>query len=203
MSSVTKTINAQGDEVHYDYGNRYVDEGRNDKRKVSSRNPRRQGQKKAGWQVAEMWEKHHEIARRLVLGIESNKEIAEALKCTPQLVSMVRNSPVVKDKVIVMRAARDADTIDLSKDILEMAPIAIQRMREALEEGRVQGKELSAEGILKQANNIIDREVGKPTQRVDTRNIHGHFTLDDIDRIKARARELAGTSGIMEAGESL
>jgi hypothetical protein len=196
MDFTTKHTNKNGDTKEYHYGDRYTNPARKDRRVK-----REKDAKPKGWQVAEMWDKHHEIARRLVLGIESNTEIAKALGVTAQQVSNVKNSPVVQDKVVVMRAARDATTIDLSKDILEMAPIAIARMREALEDGTVKGKELSAEGILKQANNIIDREVGKPTLRVDTRNVHGHFTMDDIDRIKAKARELSGSKGIMESSD--
>ena len=59
----------------------------------------------------------------------------------------------------------------------------------------VNGKEVSATGILKEANGILDREMGRPTQRVETRNLHGHLTMEDIERIKNRAKELASTSG--------
>jgi len=183
-------INAAGQEVTYTYPKEhYTNPDRGDGRRVS-------GEKRKGWQVAEMWDRHHEIARRIVLG-QNNQEISEALNVTPQQISNVRNSPVVKDKITVMRAARDAGTIELAKEIADLAPLAIQRVREAIESGTVLGKEVSAIGILKEANGLIDREIGKPTQRIDTRNVHGHFTLDDIERIKERARELAGSSGQM------
>lgn len=189
------TINAAGQEVVYTYPiDRYVQPDRKDAR----RSPLAAGEvpKKKGWQVAEMWDRHHEIARRIILG-QSNVEIGEALNVTPQQVSNVRNSPVVQDKITIMRAARDAGTIDLAKEIADLAPIALQRVREALETGQVLGRELSGSAIMKEANGIVDREIGKPTQRIDTRNVHGHFTMDDIERIKERARELAGFSGQM------
>ena len=153
---------------------------------------RRVGEKK-GWQVTQMWENHHEIARRILLG-QSNVDIAASMNIGAAQVSSVRNSPVVKDKIAIMSAARDAGTIDLSKEIMDLAPIAIARVKEALTTGKVFDKEVSATGILKEANNMIDRERGKAVQRVDTRNLHGHFTLSDIDRIKAKAKELAGGS---------
>ncbi len=183
MSSTT-TVNASGQEVTYNYGDRYVDSERVDGRKVGERK---------GWQVAKMWESHHEIARRLILG-QSNEDIAKDLSCTAQTVSNVRNSPVVQEKLAIMRAARDAGTIELAKEIADLAPLALQRVKEALETGTVLGRELSGSVILKEANGLLDREIGKPTQRIDTRGVHGVFTLEDIERIKERARELTPTN---------
>ena len=152
--------------------------------------------KRKGWQVAEMWDRHHEIARRLLLG-ESNRYIAEKLGISAQQVSNVKNSPVVQEKLIIMQAARDAGCIDLAKEITAMAPIALQRIKEALETGKVLDKEVSASALLKECNNMVDREIGKAVQRVDTRNVHGHFTLEDINKIKERAKELSAKSGQM------
>jgi hypothetical protein len=176
--------NAQGDMVEYAYPkDRYTDPNRSDGRRSVNG-------KKKGWQVAEMWDKHHEIARRLILG-EKNVDIAAALGCTEVQVSNVKNSPVVQDKLAIMRAARDAGTIDLAREIQDLAPIALARIREALEEGKTLGRELSGSSILKEANSVLDREIGKPTQTINTRNLHGHFTAEDLERIKNRAKELA------------
>jgi len=185
MGMTAKYTRANGEEVVIDYGDRYSSPNRGDARRVSE---------KKGWQVADMWESHHEMARMILLG-RSNVEIGESLGVSPQQVSNVRNSPVVKDKLTIMKAARDIGAIDLSREISTLAPIALKAVREALETGKVNGKEVSAIGILKEANGILDREMGKPTQRVETRNLHGHLTMEDIDRIKNRARELAMGSG--------
>lgn len=174
---------ADGSEKVYTYpSDRYVQPERKDTRKNNG--------KRKGWQVAEMWDNHHEIARRLVLG-ESNKSIATALNVTPEQVSNVRNSPVVQDKISIMRAARDANTIDLAKEIQDLAPIALERVREALENGKTLGKELSGSAVLKEANALLDREIGKPTQTINNRNLNAQLTLDDIEAIKRRAKELA------------
>lgn len=179
---------ANGEVITYSYPTEhYTSPTRGDARRTGDKN-------RKGWQVAEMWESHHEMARMILLG-HNNIEIGETLGVTPQQVSNIRNSPVVKDKLTIMKAARDVGAIDLSREISTLAPIALQAVREALETGKVNGKEVSAIGILKEANGILDREMGKPTQRVETRNLHGHLTMEDIDRIKNRARELAGVSG--------
>ena len=180
----TTTVNAKGECVTYDYGDRYADADRGP-------DQRKNGDKKKGWQVAEMHEAHHECARLLLLG-EKNVDIAKMMNRTEVWVSSVKNSPVVQEKLFVMKAARDAGSIDLAHEIRDMAPLAILKLKEVLESGTIHGKEMSASGIAKECNNLLDREIGKPTQRVDTRNVHGHFTLDDIEKIKARAHELAG-----------
>ena len=67
---------------------------------------RRKNGPKVGWQVATMWESHHEIARMILLG-HSNVEVAASLGITKEQVSNVRNSPVVQENLTIMKAARD------------------------------------------------------------------------------------------------
>lgn len=176
------------------YRGRYSDPNRVDQRTAVAQGRVKSGRGKNSYIVAQMWENHHEIARRLLLG-QKNTEVAEAMGCSAQIVSDVRNSPVVKDKLALMGAARDAGTVDLAREIADLAPIALQRIREALETGLVLDKEVSAAGILKEANGLLDRDQGRAVQRIDTRNLHGHFTMEDIERIKEKAKELAGASG--------
>ena len=165
--------------VVYEYPkDRYTDANRTDNRRAPG------GRK--GWQIAEMWDKHHEIARYLVMGY-SNEDIAKLVGVTAQTISNVKNSPVVQDKIAVMRAVRDVECMDLQKEIASLAPIAIKRMREALESGTVLGKEVNAVAILKEANSILDREMGKAVQRIDSRNTSMTLTLEDIEDIKNRA----------------
>jgi hypothetical protein len=184
VETTIKTTNAAGEEVTYDYGDRYNDpnRGRDRRKKVDGT--------KRGYQVAEMYDKHHEIARRLLLG-QKGVDIAKALGCTEVSVSQVKNSPVVQEKLTIMRAARDCGAIDLAQEIAKMAPIALGRIKEALDTGKVLGKECSAAEILKQGNHLLDREIGKAVQKVETKNLHGHFSMEDIKKIKDRAKELA------------
>ena len=155
---------------------------------------RRSSTPKKTWQVAELWDNHHEIARRLLLG-QKSVDIARDMDITPAQVSNVKNSPVVQEKLVLMRAARDAGSVDLAKEIMDLAPIALERIKEALSSGTVLGKEVSASQLLKESNGILDREMGKAVQRVDTRGIHAVLSMDDIERIKQKAIELAGVSG--------
>jgi hypothetical protein len=187
----TNTINSAGEHVTYDYGDRYSQSDRTDGRKSKGFNS---PGKKKGWQVSEMWESHHEIARRILLG-ETNKDIADSMSLSVMQVSNVRNSPVVKERLSLMGAARDVGCIDLAKDIMDLAPIALKRIREVLEDGTVHGQTASANSILKECNGVLDRHLGKAAQTINTRNLHAHFTSEDLQRIKDKAIELAQCNG--------
>lgn len=165
---------------------RYSDPNRTDLRRGD------RGGKK-GYQITEMWDHHHEIARLIVLGL-GNKEIAERLNCSPQTISNVRNSPVVQDKLSILHAVRDVATGDLASEIAEMAPMALKRIREVLETGSVHGQVASAAVIMKEANNLLDREMGKAVQRIDSRNLNTTLTSSDLEAIRQRAAELRGDS---------
>lgn len=146
---------------------------------------------KKGHQIAQMWDNHHEIARLIVLGLD-NKDIAERLNCSSQTISNVRNSPVVQDKLAILHAVRDVATGDLAHEIAQMAPMALKRIKEVLETGTVHGQTASAAVIMKEANNLLDREMGKAIQRIDSRNVNTTLTSNDLDAIKQRASELRG-----------
>lgn len=152
---------------------------------------------KKSFVVAKMWDKHHEIARLLVLGLKG-RDVAKQVGTTEEVVSQVRNSPVVQDKLAILHAARDANTMEISKEILKLAPIAIKRVTEALNDGMILGKEVSASNMLKEANSVLDRAAGKAIQRVDARHLNATFTLSDIERIKEKAKSLAAESGILD-----
>ena len=81
--------------------------------------------------VSKIWELHAEITRRILLG-QKNTIIAESLGCTPQTVSNVRNSPIIQDRLALMRGARDAHTVDIARDIQEFAPTALELLKELI-----------------------------------------------------------------------
>jgi hypothetical protein len=150
------------------------------------------------FQVQHMWEIHHEITRRLLLG-QRAADIAHDLSISPSMVSYVRNSPVVKDRLEIMKGARDADTIDLAKRIRENAPIALRLLEDIIE-----GEVLTASGErlevpvgmrAKEANNMLARAGYGPITNVKGQHLHGHFTREDIEEIKNRARKDGVDSG--------
>ena len=139
------------------------------------------------FEVSKMWEVHQEIVRRIFLG-QKNSDIANDLGISPVTVSYTRNSRVVQDKLKLMAGARDADVVDLGKEIREKAPKALKLLEEILDGtglGTAAGPNLRA----KTAENWLDR-AGYPAQsRGGGITINQHFTAPEIDAIKKRALE--------------
>ena len=137
------------------------------------------------WVVSEMWELHHEITRRLVLG-QKNTEIAKALKCTPQTVSNVRNSPVAQEHIAIMKGARDADTVDLAKEIREIAPEAMLLLKDIIR-GENDGANASLGLRAKEANGMLARAGHGIPQKIQSESVSVHITSEQIADIKRRA----------------
>jgi len=145
---------------------------------------RRKPETRRTFEVAEMWEVHHEICRRLLLGQKAS-HIAEDLGVSKAMVSYVRNSRVVQEKLKTMEGARDAETVDLAKEIREQAPKALRLLKKIIE-GEVDAPITTR---AREANNWLDRAGYAPVKRVEGQFAHAHFTADEIEEIKRRAVE--------------
>ena len=187
-STGSKTTSATGKE--YFYGNKYFqDLPRVDARLLS---PSDSGKT---FRIGKLWEIHHEIARRLSLG-EKNRSIADALGITEVMVSYTKNSKLVEDKVDILRASMDADTIDLGIRIKEFAPKALVLLEEIIE-----GKHDEASIALRAryADRHLDRAGLAPIKKIAVAT--GHLSRSDIEEIKRRATGAAVESGIVDIGQ--
>ena len=133
--------------------------------------------------VGEMTELHHEICRHVLLGMK-NVEIASKLGCTPQTVSNVRNSPIVKHRLRELSAVRDAVAVNFAAEVQARASRAFEILDEALMD---ETGEVPLMLRLKEANNILDRV--ERVEGIGQRNVHlhAHLTMDDIEELKRRA----------------
>jgi len=136
------------------------------------------------FEVSKIWESHEEIIRRLLLGQKATS-IAADLGVTPAMVGYVRNSQVVKDKLETMRAARDADTVDIAKEIREKAPIALKLLEKVIA-GDIDAPITTR---AREANNWLDRAGFSPVRNIHTQNVSAHFTAEEINEIKRQAVE--------------
>ena len=146
--------------------------------------------------VGEMTELHHEICRRILMG-HKNVDIAKSLKCTPQTVSNVRNSPIVKHRLRELGAARDGVTVNFAVEVQARAQRAFEILDEALMD---ETGEVPLMMRLKEANNILDRV--ERVEGIGQRNLHlhAHLTADDIERLKERALSIGLASGAVVGG---
>ena len=93
---------------------------------------------------------HKEIARRAVLG-ETEIEIARAMDISQPRLSIIFNSPLFKVEIARLEAMRDAGVMDVTTQIQELAPVAL----ETLERVMIYGKSESLRvGI---AQDLLDR----------------------------------------------
>jgi len=141
------------------------------------------------WNVQHIWDIHHEIKRRLLLG-QKNVVIAAAVGCTPQTVSNTRNSPVIERELAIMRGARDAETVDIGKRILDLAPRALDNLEALLRDGKLNDKEASIGLIAKESNTILDRAGWAAPKKLQMESVTMHLTTEDIEAIKRRAIEV-------------
>jgi hypothetical protein len=134
------------------------------------------------YQIQTLWDVHHEILRRLVLG-QKSVEIARDLQVTAAVVSYVKNSEVGKKQLSLMHAASDVSVVNIAGRIKELAVQAVAVMEAALD------SEQPMQTRLKAAVDVLDRAGHSAPKVMRTENYHAHFGAEDIEAIKLRARE--------------
>ena len=146
----------------------------------------RRSEKRRVWQVNEMWDIHHEIARRLLIG-QKDTSIAEDLNVSATMVGLVKKSPVVREKLDIMHAAADDKVIEMAKYIKDKAPVALRLLDDVIEGRSIGGITPPLKMRVDEANNWIDRAGFKAPQRVEGMLIHGHYTAQEIEDLKKEA----------------
>ena len=134
------------------------------------------------YNIQGMWDIHHEILRLLLIGMKPI-EVAKTLNISPVTVSYTANSPIAKRRLDVMRGARDADALDVSQQIKNLCPAAVRVLEDSL------SSDLEA-NRLKASLAILDRAGHAPVQRIKAEHTHNHFSVEEINDIKQRARDL-------------
>jgi hypothetical protein len=141
------------------------------------------------FEVSKMWDIHHEITRLVLLGLK-NTEIAQRLGVSEATVSYTRNSQVVKDKMEIMQGARDAETLDVMAEIKKKLPAVLKLLGDVVDGTPGTIGELSSPSLrVNTAEKWLNR-AGFPEQKPGMNlHLHGHFTAQDIEDIKQRAKE--------------
>ncbi len=134
------------------------------------------------YQIEQMWELHHEVCRLALIGMKQI-DIANHLGVSPVMVSYTLRSPIVQRQLSQLKAVRDLEAIDVSKEIQDLAPRAVKVLEELMENELPNIK-------LKAATDVLDRAGHAAVRTLRTENIHAHFTADEISDIKKRAREV-------------
>ena len=109
--------------------------------------------------------------------------IAEEMGVSRAMVSYVRKSRVVQDRLDELKAERDSDSVDLARYIKQKAPQALRLL------DKIIAGDIDAPTTVRarEANNWLDRAGYAPVRSIQAQHIHGHFTADEIEDLKRQA----------------
>ncbi len=142
---------------------------------------------------------HQEMLRMALVG-EKYSAIADALGVTNQTVTYVLNSNLGRRALQTMEAARNASTVDVANQIMEMQPKALAVLDEIMDD-----KDSGAAQRVKVALGILDRTGMGVTKNINMANVNNGFfdenDLSDIKNIAAMAKKNALREGMMAAIE--
>jgi len=143
--------------------------------------------------IKEMSARHHEIARRLLLG-QRNIDIAQDLGISQQNVSDVKNSPVVQEQLGFLSAKRDVKVMRISEQIAESLPMCVKYLKETVEDPDISNnlRSRNAFGLLAAGGHGA-------TKNVNVRSVHAVLTPDDIKEIRMEAEQIGMDNGIIDA----
>ncbi len=145
------------------------------------------------YDVAKVWDSHHEITRRLILG-QKGTVIAREMGITSQTVSHVRNNPVMKRLFDILHSAADAETVEIRKRIVEIGPLAVEYLENAMQQDLDEGMK-SAVG-LGAAKTVIENILPKAV-KIDSSE---SLTVKVINEIKEKAKS-RNLLAVVEEGE--
>lgn len=146
------------------------------------------------YQIQQLWDLHHEILRRLIIG-QKSVDIARDLGVTSAVISYVKNSEVGKRQLSLMRSAADLNAVDVAVRVKELAVTAVKVMEEGMDPDQPMALRLKA------ATDVLDRAGFGAPKILRTENVHAVLTRDDIEEIKQKARSMAGELVILAEAE--
>lgn len=136
---------------------------------------------------------NHEILRLTLLGWKGT-EIAAHLNVSPVTVSNTLASQKGRAVLMMMQQARAERTIDIAEDMRAFAPRALEVWKECIDD---------PENIVplpirsREAREFLGVCGFVKPQRIQSQSITTHLTLEEIEQLKAQARERAQASGVM------
>lgn len=140
------------------------------------------GQRK--YTIQHMWERHHQMARLLLLGY-GNQEVAELLGCSPQNVSDVRNSPIFLEKLEALRERADEAAISIGARLEKGAHRSLALLEQIRDGEATNDIKLRAQV----AQDLLDRAGHGKIQKVEGRHAIAHLDAEALERIKRLAHE--------------
>lgn len=153
-----------------------------DRRRVSC------GTRKAD--LKSLWQKNHEILNLALLG-QSAETIANVVGVTKATVSNTLNSSLGKEKLMVMRGARDKEIIDIAHEVALRVPRCLEVVDDILETANSNIKMRAVEFVM------LDLGGYAAPKKIEGRFTHGVFTPEDLMSMRKRSLLAASEAGIL------
>lgn len=148
--------------------------------------------------ITHLWDRHKEIARRLVMG-QRQKDIADDLGMTQSRISIVANSPVVQEKVEELAESRDESAKDVAGRLKALSENAVDILDEVLSKNTTP---FNANLQVKVAQDVLDR-AGYPKSIRSEGDINHKVSAEGVlgDALKV-LREKHSQPGLPAPGQS-
>lgn len=134
-------------------------------------------------QLKQLKTHHREIARLSFQGF-SPQEIAERVDMKTTSVYAILKNSLCQAYINGLNDRADKQVINTRQELFDMSPLATRAMKEILRED----SEAPYSVVANVAKDVLDRNGYKAPEKHE--HIHGHFTSDDLQRLRARAKEV-------------
>ena len=146
--------------------------------------------------IKQLWQRSHEILGLALQGLK-HKDIAQMLSISPVTVSNTLNSTLGKEKLSEMRGERDEHYKKVNEEIKALTIKALNTYHQLFDSPNIDPK------MKKETADTITLEIAgmRAPTKVDTRTLHAHATLEEIEEFKRRGLEAARESGMLAVVE--
>lgn len=130
--------------------------------------------------LTHLWERHKEIARRLIAG-DRQKDIADDLKMSYARMSIICNSPAFKSHLNRMSMGADNNALDVQDRIEVLSIDAMAMLEDALQDNTMA---IDDKTRIKVAEGMLDRAGYGAVKKTQT--LSAVVTSDDIEELRSR-----------------
>ena len=144
------------------------------------------------YDIKQLWQRSHEILGLALQGMKQT-EIAKILNISPVTVSNTLNSTLGKEKLSGMRGERDDHYVKINEEIKKLTMKALNTYHKLFDTPSVDDK------LKKETADTITLDIAgmRAPTKVDTKSLHMHATIEEIEEFKRRGLAAARDAGVV------
>ncbi len=128
-----------------------------------------------------MWDRHYEIARRLLIG-DLPADICRDMNITPGRMSIIRHSPIFVEHMNRLQAKCDSKAVEVAERIQRCAPNSMKVLEDIVADTVEAATKYDPRLRAKVAMDNLDRAGYGAVQK----SVQAIMTPEDIDKLKLR-----------------